>query len=79
MKRFNLTLDEKFDCLVEILGGDERTAKDGIDLAFGLIGYSEKSASEILEYLTGHKSFNSYICECYGYDEEEIEENEDWE
>lgn len=78
-KLFDLTLDEKYDALVEIIGGDYNTAKDGIDLAFGLIGYSEESASMILDYLTGYKSFNSYICDCYGYNEEEIEKNEDGE
>lgn len=56
-----MKLNEMYDFLNEIIGLNEET----LDLAFGIKGYTEDTAKDILYYITGYRDFEQYKKECY--------------
>lgn len=50
-----MTLEEKYDFLCEI-----GISKEALDLGFGIKGYSDNTAKEILYWATGYDDFEEY-------------------
>lgn len=64
-----MTYEEMYDYLVDILCVDE----EALDLAFAIGGCNEETAERILFYYTGWKSFEGWLSELDGEEEEEEE------
>ena len=52
-----MTINEKYDFLHEMVG----VSKDALDLFFGINGFNDKSAANILWYFTGYDDFDIYM------------------
>lgn len=52
-----MTINDKYDFLHEIVG----VSKDALDLFFGINGFNDKSAANILWYFTGYDDFDIYM------------------
>lgn len=52
-----MTLEEKYDFLRDTVG----ISKEALDLAFGIKGYSDNTAKEILYWATGYDDFTEYL------------------
>ena len=53
----NWTMDDRYDFLAEVVG----VHPEALDLVFGLDGYNEEVALNILDYYTGFAGFDQYI------------------
>lgn len=52
-----MTINEKYDFLHEMVG----VSSVALELFFGINGFNDKSASDILYYYTGYDDFDIYM------------------
>lgn len=51
----------KFDNMLEILRDEVGVDDDALSLVFGINGWNEKTATDILYYYTGYNDFDEFV------------------